>query len=771
VEGHFSIYTVSVHENEVFTKRVLPKWFSNHSNAGCGQFSKDYQRFISEWDFLLLCATDDAMNEFYYAKPFAGEIDRCLWAALGPLNFLSSNRERHPSFMLDDGVDSRRERTGPYYEAYTVEGNEVRTLQLMTGAEANICFHQEIWRLAGDAPPTLMRSSLISSGLGMDQYLSTYGKSSQDQQRSLGSPTPMSFSPDLEYLRIGSAIFTENANGDYVKIDGLDAIKDYSMADLDGITGRGPYFVITSRRSSARASISKHESQDQKPASQKATEEAVTKDSSEDEGYLSNESSQISSGDSSTDEGSKYGSADESWSEGSTSQDQDGDSICGASDNSSISDDLAEKEENEREYSSDEGMKSYGRLQYSDSDGEGIDFEDWSGDDESEADYNTSGDEQATFERLNMSSDEEGEPVFRGFWETKSGRQRAERRSQRGSIVVCDMSSGHPVELFKYTQHLPVMLYSSPPAIHPSKPLVVWPLCGGDILFADFESKTHFTRQAGPSTPHSKLFFPQIDFVPNLLKHESKARHVFVKVHFSACGHFLHVASLEAQQKPKSKRRQTAEGKGPVSLSIFVSTHRLSTSKTARSPPSLIHRAKVDLGKIKSFSGSKMPVELTWTPKELYISNSSAQNQLSLFRVQLFNPSRKHSSPSSDVVTVPKQPIFLPRSSQHREVRYFHPTIEGPATVLIGSQTKAHVTPQPNEKDTESDQDTAKRLPEALSPPIGFRIDESKDLGGWGLSNAVVKIKPGLGSGELKRKVESFNAQDDCDLEYYFFDQ
>lgn len=50
-----------------------------------------------------------------------------------------------------------------------------------------------------------------------------------------------------------------------------------------------------------------------------------------------------------------------------------------------------------------------------------------------------------------------------------------------------------------------VILYASPPIIHPSKSLVVWPLSVGDVLFADFQANTYFIRKLGPSATHSKF--------------------------------------------------------------------------------------------------------------------------------------------------------------------------------------------------------------------------------------------------------------------------
>ena len=61
-----------------------------------------------------------------------------------------------------------------------------------------------------------------------------------------------------------------------------------------------------------------------------------------------------------------------------------------------------------------------------------------------------------------------------------------------------------PTKLFEYSCPLRFMLYDSPPAVHPQESLVVWPLGGGDLLFADVAAKTYFTRYLRPSASHSE---------------------------------------------------------------------------------------------------------------------------------------------------------------------------------------------------------------------------------------------------------------------------
>ena len=73
------------------------------------------------------------------------------------------------------------------------------------------------------------------------------------------------------------------------------------------------------------------------------------------------------------------------------------------------------------------------------------------------------------------------------------------------------------------------------------------------------------------------------------------------------------------------------------------------------------------------------------------------------------------------------------------------------------------------QEDVFDEADTVQGLPEKVSPPIGFYVDVEKDLGGWGASNAEEEIDKDKDKGQLKQKMEIFSAEDDCDIEHYFF--
>ena len=245
-----------------------------------------------------------------------------------------------------------------------------------------------------------------------------------------------------------------------------------------------------------------------------------------------------------------------------------------------------------------------------------------------------------------------------------------------------------------------------------------------------------------------------------------------MKCHFSPCSKYLHIASLEAQQMKQSRSERKAGAKPRLALSAFISTHRLSTRKTTRSPPTLVHRVKIVLGNTSSLCPTRMPIEVTWAEKEVYLSSSSELNLLTLLHVDLFPPAKESAAADYNAVSVPKLPILLPESARSRSVHYYPPQANTThALILIGSWTSK--ADSDNEKSTPEDgpeeYDTIQGLPETVSPPIGFYVDVEKDLGGWGASNAEEEIDKDADKGQLKQKMEIFAAEDDCDIEHYFF--
>ena len=124
------------------------------------------------------------------------------------------------------------------------------------------------------------------------------------------------------------------------------------------------------------------------------------------------------------------------------------------------------------------------------------------------------------------------------------------------------------------------------------------------------------------------------------------------------------------------------------------------------------------------------------------------------------------------IITVPRLPVLLPRSAQARQLHYYPPTAsrDDRALVIIGSRATELYGADPASGNTP---DTATKgglgLPDTASPPIGFYLNEEKDLGGWVASNALVPMEPGNDKGSLKAKMERFAPVGDCDIEQFFF--
>lgn len=61
-------------------------------------------------------------------------------------------------------------------------------------------------------------------------------------------------------------------------------------------------------------------------------------------------------------------------------------------------------------------------------------------------------------------------------------------------------SNGKSTTIFKFMDSTSAILYDSPPAIHPTKPLMVWPLGNNKLLYADLGYNAFFTRRIRPLT-------------------------------------------------------------------------------------------------------------------------------------------------------------------------------------------------------------------------------------------------------------------------------
>ena len=540
VQGHFQIYTLDrCSPDHKFTKRVFPKWFASHNTASSSRFSRDYRSYISEWHNLLDCATCDEPRCYPHLalKQLEGELDRCLWCALGPHNFLSSNYGRYKNFMLSNG-DNFGSEIMPFHEGISQDGNKVVALQPsdQSADAANSTFHHKTWNLPDrELPAVLSINNAISTSLDRKRWAGANMRS-------------VSFTPNLDFLRIGSQIFSVNTKGEYCAIDGLDITFGHPNICFEDITCRSTLLVIASRRKlpaiteprgreaakadqpsdnllvtsgtlSTNSMLDKElKSTDCRHCSREPSKSDHASDTSPAKQEDSSDKDVSDSDSCPSEEVSEWNSAEESWSEGSTEIDELGNPLTSSDGSSSDcseaeADSADESDTPEDDAASDTAINSYGQLyEESDSDGGDVDFDSVSDnesyDGDSESDWS---DDNNQDEDLHFDSDDE-ERLVRRMAYSRQDRKR-DAKVQQGVLTIYDLAASPPTQVFRFTHQLPIMLYDSPPAIHPTKPLAVWPLCGGDVLFADFEGKSYFIRRARTTTRKSmssRFMVPQV---------------------------------------------------------------------------------------------------------------------------------------------------------------------------------------------------------------------------------------------------------------------
>ena len=345
-------------------------------------------------------------------------------------------------------------------------------------------------------------------------------------------PSVISFSPDLSCIRIGTRVFVKEKTNNYVDLNNLELMTKESSPCFEHVELQKSNLVLASR-TKISAIFATHDrkpksvagKENEKPDADTASKEEtknVSPDESKDkvssgtplpskepkDAPSDEEADDESATSSSIPESSAWNSAEESWSEASSEADDDVDAaratLESSEDESSEAIESDTDSDNDsklslKDDSSDAPVATQGGL-LNDSDYDsGEQNLDWL-DDIDSYDGDAVSDMNALYS-ANDDSDEwdsEGEAFMRSY-----GRSRAKRytsKGQQGLLMVYDLNHGHPVQLFKFSHLLTSVLDNSPPAIHPTKPLVVWPLSGGDMLFADYRANSYFIRKFKPST-------------------------------------------------------------------------------------------------------------------------------------------------------------------------------------------------------------------------------------------------------------------------------
>lgn len=310
-----------------------------------------------------------------------------------------------------------------------------------------------------------------------------------------------------------------------------------------------------------------------------------------------------------------------------------------------------------------------------------------------------------------------------------------------------------PQRVFRFIHSSYSSLFASPPVFHHSKPLLVWPLGDGDILFADYENNTYFTRRMR-------------------FGYKSSCQ-ISVQCRFSTCGVYLHIVSLDGFIYKDS------DGDDSLGLRLHVSTHRLSERKTSRSPPRLVFRTALSLPATYTetiqLSVSNLPYTITWAEKHIYVTHS--ETPLRVYRIPLFKEVEEMeiTKTAPKAVFVIAAEVYLPSSAETRKVYFFVRNSQAQkkksknkeeyvAQVIIGAQNRTVVR--------EGLAEGARRCGQTL--PQGVHLTESQ-FGKWegvdmasGNSN-VEKLERAetWKGGQLDAKFERFDRSEDCDIVPY----
>lgn len=219
--------------------------------------------------------------------------------------------------------------------------------------------------------------------------------------------------------------------------------------------------------------------------------------------------------------------------------------------------------------------------------------------------------------------------------------------------------------VFRYTTTSPSLLYESPPVLHPTLPLLVYPLDGRRFLFANLVENTYFMHRISFDEAESK---------------GSEPFAVKVVLRFSFCGKYLHIGRVSA--------RKVECGTPTVKLFVQVMTVELSIQNPcSRRPKTLPRRHGISLGTWPTVAISQLPFTFTWEGKHVYVSLSG--EWLKVFKIPL--STRQDHETKTDTASISKtfldlrlkdevqeihtldKKVALPRSARVRPIHFYPP--------------------------------------------------------------------------------------------------
>ncbi|KAG5663417.1 hypothetical protein KAF25_001353 [Fusarium avenaceum] len=786
--------------------RNLPSFFTKYGSGK--SLHKQYQDAIIEWGYFLRSFSP-------YDCQFPGQLDKCLWSTLGSANFMNRIESQLKGYALEVKGDKEfsslsRGNLMPSSVQCGQYGRVISAVYLTEWKHAQVSdlqveVHSWIMKSSGSRYKLQKKFSTLECEIG---DLQLYTQALKFHQT--GRPTSTAMTLDNYVLRIGSNIYVRDERDDFELVEFIDSRIEYiedifSSGTRIAVVYRRGMTVMDNRENHCGLEIEQDQSRaiSQPLSSKRSTDSSSESDddtsSDEDDIEKREEMGSISDLQVATGENDDIeldtqpsNSARESQSDGSTTQDSDelvDDDIW--NDWWDIDEGLDKHSQISAEEMSDasSGVSEEHREAEAGVDAMSIEsgyFGDHLSQDnaslgslKSEIPLELWGDGSSVSER----SDEESE---HSIWDEPSERRLCDRRELL--IFEVGRSTERPHVLFRYASQWGGRLFNSPPAIHPTHPLAVWPMGRNEILFANF------------TTPSDKTYF-----IRTLGCGSKDMCHISVQPRFSSCGQFLHIACLDGDTGGGNATDPERKGiKAIRSIHLRVFTYRLSQRRLVRSPPRLVYRAEVRLDCYKlgdmvdnmnRLSASPLPYALTWTEEHVYATKSS--KTLCVYRLPLFRKveereleepkewSERDSEPGPEIEPNKTQVafmntcwIYLPNSADRRTVRFFPVVVDDSESMEGNAKTgSARKSTKRERKKYEATVviEPEDRVTSEVSVPytgpaqvIHLTADQ---LGPWkrvessGIQQRSLYRWKG---GQLQARYERFDNSNDCDIVPYF---
>ncbi|EKM58423.1 uncharacterized protein PHACADRAFT_207247 [Phanerochaete carnosa HHB-10118-sp] len=716
IAGSFSPYRVrgDYAPGRVWVQRSLPRWL------GMSKYGRDYHRFWWDWHLFLSCVNCDDL-----ACPFRacmGEVDRCWWGSMGSSNFLSRSQSRYHSFRFsladdddshDDDDDEEASAIRLDYQTALATRDGVQVLRLISASGGQLKFTLETWTYGADMSPTSPKSQSFqvdetSCNASLYAANGTNGTKSYRMCGSGGAPIA-SFSDDGQCLRIGTQLYLADDSNEYRIFASIVAQEEEYIEEIAGYEG---VVAIASRRTASaaadegcnptqtnQAAYPQKDDSDSDSEWAETDDEDVSESSSvfDDKGYET--WSECSSADAGPDSTEDESGSDYVHTPGDQSE-ADSDSSDSEVDNSDeeIHDDAQPTQDEDRDSVSSGG--------YADSD-DGIDPSAFA------------------FGQVRPYADKDlSRRKRRNGTKTSNGSTSPEEKQVSIRVFT---SEGR---LFNFRRKISSTLSNSPPVLHPIEPLLVWPIGGWDVLFADYEDNTYFVRELGATS--------------------SNASNLLMKCRFTEDGRYLRVAAFEGRQVQAQHPEEDAQ----THVTMLVHSYRLCSQKPTRTPPTLVHTSRIDLGEFeRSQLCPRLPCTLTWTNDHVYVTWSGLT--LVVYRIPLFHQQARDVSNLDMEVRHPKETILLPASAKNRDVFFFPAEATPFAQVIIGGPVIREKVAVPSAGD--------------LTTPLGCLLHPEDHLGGWLTAENAAKKSRYREAGQFNVPLEQFDPDVDCVLEPFLW--